>query len=325
MIRLNGAMLNIIRTDATDIEVTDATTGHPYAIGKDFDVVPPSVPNVHADHGELLGMFERGERYAVRRLPTGAIRKGQRVNVSYDFIPGFVGDINDGSQCNSFAEPRFYEIMEGVLNFTMDTFGSKLIFISHDEMHGFNRDSRARRLGLSNADLLARDINWHVQAVARKDPEARVLVYADMLEPWHNGNISDYQVRSGGQPGATWTATEKMDSRVIHIAWYYPWERPNSTDPAAWPTLLPSPLPAFYRKYGMDWLAYCTLSVEAGWHDRAWNALVRETRNQSTGRGLGVLDVLWSNGPLSLYEGAIPTTGGLLWNSEGKTKTSGCG
>ena len=322
VIKMNGALLNVIRTDITDIEVTHPSSGLHYKRGVDFTIEQPTVPNNPGDGGALLQMFERKQRYRVHRLSSSAISPRQRVNISYDFIPGYVGTIDDGSQCNSFAEPRFYELMELTINFTMDTFGPKYVFINHDEMHGFNRDSRARRLGLSNAALLARDINWHQRAVARKDPEARVVVYADMLNWWHNGNTTDYQVKSGGIPGATWTATELLDKRIIQVPWYYPWtKRNNSLNATAWPTLLPSPLPAFYEQYGIDWVGSIGMHNISSWSQSAWNGLVAASQK----RGLGILSVHWSDGPFDLYNTSIPIFADMLWNIKRSTRSVGCG
>ena len=158
ILKLNAALLNVIRTDSTDINVSDPATGAAFALGRDYTVTAPPLPN-RLGGVDLTAWFDQHNAYRVQRVPSGRIKPGQRVALSYDFIPGYVGPVSDGSQCNSFAEPRFYSLMEEAINFTIDTFGSKLIHFNHDEMHGFNRDSRSRALGLSNAELLAHDMN----------------------------------------------------------------------------------------------------------------------------------------------------------------------
>ena len=71
------------------------------------------------------------------------------------------------------AEPLYYEFMDKVIENLVRAFPNiTAIHLNHDEIRGMARDSRSLRLGLSNAELLARDINA-LQALARPN---RVLL-----------------------------------------------------------------------------------------------------------------------------------------------------
>ena len=83
--------------------------------------------------------------------------------------------------------------MEKVIRFTMRTLKVKRLMFGFDEMHGFNRDSRSRAQGRSNAESLAYAINKLQGAMAAEDPTARAMVWADMLCPFHNGGRPQYQ------------------------------------------------------------------------------------------------------------------------------------
>ena len=61
-----------------------------------------------------------------------------------------------------------------------------------------NRDSRSARLGLSNAALLARDMNKLAGMVTSRNPATIPLFWADMINPVHNGGGANYQRTYGG-------------------------------------------------------------------------------------------------------------------------------
>ena len=63
-----------------------------------------------------------------------------------------------------------------------------IINFNHDEIRGMARDSRSLRSGLSNAELLAKDMNA-LQALVTKHlgPKAHAMYWDDMVNPDHNG------------------------------------------------------------------------------------------------------------------------------------------
>ena len=95
----------------------------------------------------------------------------------------------------------------------------RLTFVLCTEMHGFNRDSRSRRLNLTNAQVLAKAMNALQASMTAVDPKARSLFWGDMLSPWHNGARPGYQLGSGGVEGATYLAMPLLDKRIIIMPW----------------------------------------------------------------------------------------------------------
>lgn len=55
---------------------------------------------------DLVASFEAGNTFKVKRLAGGKITPGEKVRLSLDVLGGLVGQVGDGSHCNSFAEPR---------------------------------------------------------------------------------------------------------------------------------------------------------------------------------------------------------------------------
>lgn len=158
ILRLSSALVNVIRTDASDINVTSVDGATRYKLGVDYAVEDSPKPN-EAKGEDLVEAYASGNTYRVHRLPGGKLRAGQTVKLSMDVLGGLVGQIGDGAHVNSFAEPRYYYWMQKVIQMTMRTLGVKRIFFGFDEMHGFNRDSRSRRQGRTNAEALAYAIN----------------------------------------------------------------------------------------------------------------------------------------------------------------------
>ena len=165
-------------------------------------------------------------------------------------------------------------------------------------------------------------LQWHQQAVARKDPSARAIFWGDMLEPWHNGNTTYYQQMSGGIAGGTWGASMLLDKRIIQMPWILPWTAKNSSN-ASQMVLLPASaqLNAFFDGLGTEYIAAWTFSTGTQYHGRFWNKLIE----QSQGRGRGQLGITWagSNG-FELYDAVIPLKADGMWNMHGVTRATNC-
>ena len=68
-----------------------------------------------------------------------------------------------------------------VIKWTMKRFNVSRIFFGFDEMHGFNRDSRSRKLNKTNAQGLATAMNALQASMTTHNPEARAMFWGDML------------------------------------------------------------------------------------------------------------------------------------------------
>ena len=91
--------------------------------------------------------------------------------------------------------------------FVARRFNVSKAFVGFDELHGINRDSRSLRAGRSNADALADGINALQASFARHaGADARLMVWADMLNYWHNGGRPPYQQQSASHAfcGTSW-------------------------------------------------------------------------------------------------------------------------
>ena len=328
ILRLNSALVNVVRTAASDINVSSEDGSIHYQAGRDFVIQNAPLPN-KAEGEDLVAAFASNNTYKVRRLLGGRLEPGQRVRLSLDVLGGLVGQVGDGAHLNSFAEPLYFEWMQKVIQFTMRTLGCKRLMFGFDEMHGFNRDSRSRALGRSNAETLAYTINTLQSFMHEEDPESRAMVWADMLCPFHNGGRPHYQQYSGGIEGATWHAAAMLDKKVIVVPWWYggydtaPVEncsKPNigkgCTDPGTDCGNVRCAMdnqPGYWRARGMDWLA--------GGGTKADNLAKWSSLQKGYSNALGVMTTQWSSPPDTT---GIPYAGEYGWNQAHSQRTKGC-
>ncbi len=76
---------------------------------------------------------------------------------------------------------------------------------------------------MSNTQLFAEWLN-KINAYAKsKDPNCRVMIWDDMVSPFHNGGTKDYQLKYGGPPGMMAEVIEQnmIDNNVIMNIWWY--------------------------------------------------------------------------------------------------------
>eukprot|EP01044_Picomonas_judraskeda_P002092 COSAG03_NODE_139_length_11780_cov_2.736153_8_plen_697_part_00 len=235
ILRLNGALLNVIRTNATDVNVTSAQSGKQYKLGVDFELVSPKSPPQHYDP-PFLQMYQAGnEALTVRRLPSGDIKAQEEVLISYDFGTNMVGEAKPNDPV-AMGEPMHFQEAKAAIDKVMELFPAPAVFfyetdgtssshIAHSplgqhffdsfqtsplprffrtlllvpcvldidvsarascaahgaetEVRGINRDSRSAKLGLSNADLLARDMNTLAGFVRANNPAVMPLFWCD--------------------------------------------------------------------------------------------------------------------------------------------------
>ena len=168
VLRLGSALINVMRTNDTDVQVVDASSGQQFELGRDYQVDNPPMPNQAAVNGNpggdspnLMTNYQLGSeyRYRLRRLSSGRISDTTRLNVSFDVLPGILGEGGDGHFPVSLAESMVEEYWCDAARAVMTLTRSPAVMASEDEVWGINRDSRAQRLGLSNAELFAHHTN----------------------------------------------------------------------------------------------------------------------------------------------------------------------
>ena len=250
-------------------------------------------------------------------------------------LGGFVGNVGDGSHCNSYGDPGYNQAMRKVIDYVVEQFNVTKAFFGFDELHGFNRDSRSRRTGQSNAEVLAKAVNGLQSMFAAAQPGARAMVWSDMMNPWHNGARPEYEQYSGGISGSTWRASLLLDKKIIHVPWMYntnPMDVPvvaNCNTPDLDKDCVDPPVqcnnvrcylqesPGFYDSIGADWVAAGGVSAN---NFAAWSKAQLGKPN-----ALGMMTTQWvSSTVLGPDISGIPNVGEYSWNLQQTQRKSGC-
>ena len=170
------------------------------------------------------------------------------------------------------------------------------------------RECGSLRLGLSNAELLARDMN-KLQALVQKHlgEQGRVIYWDDMVNPDHNGNQTNYQWwEGGGRPQTTDGALLQrlVDPGVLWYSWAYcvAQEDVETIDDA----------PQLFQQHGYEWIAgpYTPTANVVLW------AEALQAAKRAGGSCKGIVDVQFNYPPAEDVEdwGNIPAVAAAGWN-----------
>ena len=246
--QLNGSLLNVIRTETTDIEVTNTAKTQTYTQGTDYEIIAGAINNWYSVDNR---------RTVVRCLSGSQIAERQEILVSYDmgslmYLDSFAAI----PYC--YSEPGVYEILYSAIDDFLDNplLKPRYMQIGHySEIRGINRDSRDLKRDKTNADLLSEDLNKIDKYIKSKDSSVRLMIWDDMLNPWHNGDIEDYQVPFGGIPGKMSPAIDTIPKDIVMNCWWYDMSDDYLCDP---PHDFPCKMkysPDFFHSRGFQWLA----------------------------------------------------------------------
>jgi hypothetical protein len=233
-------LINILSNRETRPVVTSEDGEHVYEHGQDYQL---KLAPVRSWRDVAFGDIERTQ---IEIPPTSRIIDGSVVNVSFDSLPleyrSFERSKYSAASQYTYAE---YRRLFGQLS----QLSPVHIHVAMDEhMGGLNRGSRSLNLNMTNRDLLLTYLNT-LDAVLRREGEVdlpggakitgvgaadtRLVIWDDMINPWHNGGNLYYQLTSGGVLGdtplvANGPSEPKLNSNILLSSWWYRDEDPRS-------------------------------------------------------------------------------------------------
>jgi len=230
------SLVNVIRSSDSNIVIKSIDGSRTYREGSDYRVID----------GDMAYPYPLSARPSnIVRITSGRIKDHEKVLVSYDYV-----------ECKSVTWAPWsipycpssglaYKVIFHAVDNVIDTLNPRYINIGHDEVRGLNRDSRCLGTGATNAELFAGDINKIYDYVKSVDPDVKLLMWDDMIDPWHNGNNENYQVEFGGPAGSTQAAIDLIPKDMILMVWWY--------DAADWLTVMKN-APAYFESKGFKYL-----------------------------------------------------------------------
>jgi hypothetical protein len=209
-----GGFINIIRRDDLPLVVTSEDGKTTYVEGKDFS----KVEDPKFLHDPNPGYFTLGHEAPTVTIPGDSrLVEGQKVLASYHFASesGKAGQMN---VC--MAEPKVYEILEGVAQWMKDNVQPDVYFMGYDEMRHAGWDAAEVKTGKTPGQLLADSVSKFTALIKKVDPGKPIATWNDMFDPYHNASPTArhyYLVKGDGGWAGSW---EGLSSDVIIFNWH---------------------------------------------------------------------------------------------------------
>jgi hypothetical protein len=147
------------------------------------------------------------------------IREGDRVFVSY-YHPVFI--YHDQVVC-CLSDPKVYEIAKAQVERMNDLLRPPAFLMNHDEIRVANWDHACQSRGLTPGQLVADNVQKCTQILRDLRPDAKIWVWSDMFDPFHNAVDGPYYLVNGSWKGS-W---EGLSPEVGILNWAYHLEGKN--------------------------------------------------------------------------------------------------
>jgi hypothetical protein len=276
--RINNLLRNVVQTESNPLEVWNIDRSVKYEKNVDYSI-------------EQSGEFDfdnplNGMITNVKRNIGGNIASNENVLIDYDYVVNFQAPFR--KEHVTMAEEAVFEFYENkVIKSTFETLNPKYIRFDLGELRGFNRDSRSKKLNLSNYQLYAQYVNKTISLIRKYSPNSVIFWNDDMVSELDNGGIEDYQVRYGGQLGKTSPAFDLIPRENMYVfSWWYntrDWRGKMANSPAYFKALgfdnwMPS---SFNNPQNIRWWSYL------GYKNNAKGFFQREYNSDPTGFIIG--------------------------------------
>jgi hypothetical protein len=195
-------LANVLRRPGTPLTVRGESTGLTYEEGADYGPISDPRLNFRPDH----------DGPSIIILPTGRIRDGERLRVS--FYQG-VG-IAKGQVSVCMSEPKLYEIMAEQARRLHEVLAPQKYLLSMDEIREGGSDYACKKRGLTMGQILGDCLTKEFNLLRAVNPKAEIFTWSDMLDPNHNAHGNYYLV------DGDFTGSWKYLPHDLRIAcWYY--------------------------------------------------------------------------------------------------------
>jgi len=175
---------------------------------------------VHYGEGEPEGYPLRwGETFnptsTIQRLEEGRIQNGQKIKVQFSYIGPDPWSLLKVRYCRS--DERLHQ--DGPQNYIwrwctdpIRLWGADDFCLDMDETRVFGWDKRCQDSGKTRSRIWADDIRYYYQTIRKANPLARISLWSDMLDPFHNA--STYKTENIASIFAEYNMTD-----IIMIPW----------------------------------------------------------------------------------------------------------
>jgi hypothetical protein len=199
------ALINVLRRPGTPLTVRGEQSGTLFEESRDYAAVSDPVMDFRFGH----------EGPAVKVLPGGRIREGERLRIS--FYHGT--SIYNGQTPLCMSEPKLYEIWSTQARLVHEAIAPKHYLLNMDEVRTGGSCQACKSRGMTMGQILGDTLTRQFKLLRQVNPKAEIFVWSDMLDPNHNANPDRkwYYLSEG-----TFTDSWKHIPREMNIiCWYY--------------------------------------------------------------------------------------------------------
>ena len=197
-------LVNVLRRDGCPL-IVKTEEGRTLREGVDFEAVVDRRMAERPNPGDFEVWHEAP---AIRT----ALPDGTRLRVSF-YHPHVV---HKGQVCMCPSEPETNELLAKQAQNLHALWGATGYMMQHDEWRVLNWDEACLKRKLTPGVLVADNVKFCREVLKKNAPEARVHVWSDMFDPYHNA-IDGYYLVNGNLRGS-W---EGLDPSVVIINWNF--------------------------------------------------------------------------------------------------------
>jgi hypothetical protein len=182
-------LVNVLRRAGCPFAVTSADGKTVYEEGKDFE--PVRDPKLGND--PYPGQFRfRHAGPAITLTADSRIKDGDRLKVSW-YHPVHIH--GEQMMC-CLSDPKVYELLRDQARRVHELLKPKTYFMSHDEIRVANWCKTCQATGKTPGAMLADNARRCVEILREIDPKAKIIVWNDMFDPFHNA-VDKYYLVNG--------------------------------------------------------------------------------------------------------------------------------
>jgi hypothetical protein len=201
------SLVNVLRRPGCPLTVTDDVGLTTYVEGRDFEPVRDPKLGMVPYEGE----YSFDHAGAPLRIAKGSrIKEGARLRVNW-YHPVIIH--GEAVAC-CLSEPKVYDLLRDQARRVNDLYRPATFFMSHDELRVANRCQACQSRRLTAGKLLADNARRCTEILRKLNPKARVVVWSDMFDPYHNAVPEYYLVRE--TLAGSW---EGLDRSVVVANW----------------------------------------------------------------------------------------------------------
>ncbi len=188
------AFMNLVRRDDCPLEVRDEQ-GVVYREGIDFEPIVDKHLGVQPWRGEFTVFHDAPK---LQLTANSKIRPETNLLVSYNHTV----TVHDGQVACSLDHPEVFRILEKQIRGVDQLLKPQRYMLSHDEIRVANWLGLGRTGENTAGALLAQNMRQTAGLVGRINPQAKLCVWSDMFDPFHNAVKGPYYLVNGTYEGS---------------------------------------------------------------------------------------------------------------------------